>query len=1067
MLQHWKAAAAPLALAVLLAQAGGSHAAAPSASQGVATVREYRSIGGVHLSRLKESPRHPGNPDAVAYATSLEWPAGEGGSLPPTHARNRYGWTISGYLYPPTNGVYTFHLAASDEAEFWLSADENPSRASLLCREPFGNGIRAYLTENRRSRVDVGSPNERLENVSVPVTLSAGRPYWFQALAKEGGGGENLAVTWTSGRLRAVDGQAPIPGEHLSSDNKNSGSISFLQQPAAQSVSEGSSVKLSVEVDGTPGFRYQWKKDNTALTGATNATIVLRARLQDSGDYSVEVSNREGARASAPARLTVTPDTQGPAIGRVNVAGNLNTVLVSFNEALEKSSAEALTNYTINAGITVQSASLSDDGTVVFLKTSPHSPGQELELSVSHVKDTSAAGNLIAAETKFRFKTQIFTRHFATLERFRLNPPPEILDGTLHRGVLDGNPAPVSYATLAQFEAPTGAEGETAARLHAHFIPQTTARYVFYSAASGPAALYLGSDEDPRRAVLIAAEPQWNLDRDWLTRDRRNPEAVENKSAPIALQAGKRYYLALAFREGEGGDGGAITVKREEDPDPRPGSAALRGVQLGTWSDPNGQELEIVKHPTDQILLEGRSATFQVEVRSNSGAIAYQWKLNGVDIPGANAATYATPPLQVSDTGGKYSVEVTIPGVIRVSREATVTVQPDREPPRVASVSALRREATGSHEITVAFDEEINAADGANAVNFSITPGTITRWNHLPRSSATVLAVKGLADDAVFTVSVKNIRDRLGNLLPSAEHAGTNRLTQWAQIGANELRLGESAVAARGSDGFDLYSGGSLFRDAYDEASFVFEKLTGDFDKKVRIQFQDPSSEFARAGLMVREVLNEGQSRQDPGPAFSRFQAVHVHPSRTASGAPASDSFEMLHRAFPGSLSTASAPPTPTTPEESQTWVRLKRVGQEFSMFRSSNGSDWMLLGRQRYPDVFGSIDPSGNPVPAFPETLLMGPFYAPETGTLSETGNLRGIFKAEFRQYSDVIIESAPGPISISTSGNNLRLTWSGPAILQSAPAVDGPWTDVLGAVSPHTVTGDPNSSKFFRLRR
>src|SRR5207247_11456236 len=55
----------------------------------------------------------------------------------------------------------------------------------------------------------------------------------------------------------------------------------------------------------------------------------------------------------------------------------------------------------------------------------------------------------------------------------------------------------------------------------------------------------------PNNKVLIAREPGWNGPRDWIGTDRRNAGAPENRSAPITLQAGSRYYVEALHKEGE------------------------------------------------------------------------------------------------------------------------------------------------------------------------------------------------------------------------------------------------------------------------------------------------------------------------------------------------------------------------------------------------------------------------------------------------------------------------------------------------------------------------------------
>jgi hypothetical protein len=73
--------------------------------------------------------------------------------------------------------------------------------------------------------------------------------------------------------------------------------------------------------------------------------------------------------------------------------------------------------------------------------------------------------------------------------------------------------------------------------------------------------LYLSTDEDPAKKMQIASEPQWNGRREYITGGNQatRGDPPSNISAPIALQAGGRYYLELFFTEGGGGNNGSAT----------------------------------------------------------------------------------------------------------------------------------------------------------------------------------------------------------------------------------------------------------------------------------------------------------------------------------------------------------------------------------------------------------------------------------------------------------------------------------------------------------------------------
>ena len=83
--------------------------------------------------------------------------------------------------------------------------------------------------------------------------------------------------------------------------------------------------------------------------------------------------------------------------------------------------------------------------------------------------------------------------------------------------------------------------------------------------------------------------------------------------------------------------------------------------------------LRVSKQPADQMVLVGKTATFDVEVNNPTGA-TYQWFKNGTAIAGATSSTYTTPATVAADDGAKFKAEVTAGAEMAASREATLTV---------------------------------------------------------------------------------------------------------------------------------------------------------------------------------------------------------------------------------------------------------------------------------------------------------------------------------------------------------------------------------------------------------
>lgn len=87
--------------------------------------------------------------------------------------------------------------------------------------------------------------------------------------------------------------------------------------------------------------------------------------------------------------------------------------------------------------------------------------------------------------------------------------------------------------------------------------------------------------------------------------------------------------------------------------------------------------ITITKQPDDKTVVEGSPLTLSVIATSSDGsALAYQWRKDGVDIAGENAATYTKAVAAETDEGA-YSVQIasSTAGAI-TSVSATVIVSP-------------------------------------------------------------------------------------------------------------------------------------------------------------------------------------------------------------------------------------------------------------------------------------------------------------------------------------------------------------------------------------------------------
>ena len=106
----------------------------------------------------------------------------------------------------------------------------------------------------------------------------------------------------------AANSSDVVFGMSLTANLPTAGPVAITGQPGDRTVEEGESTTFSVLLRGTPPFFFQWWREDAPIPGATNQSFVLPAvSTNDTGHYSLFVSNALGDATSAAAVLTVIP----------------------------------------------------------------------------------------------------------------------------------------------------------------------------------------------------------------------------------------------------------------------------------------------------------------------------------------------------------------------------------------------------------------------------------------------------------------------------------------------------------------------------------------------------------------------------------------------------------------------------------------------------------------------------------------------------------------------------------------------------------------------------------------
>ena len=165
-----------------------------------------------------------------------------------------------------------------------------------------------------------------------------------------------------------------------------------------------------------------------------------------------------------------------------------------------------------------------------------------------------------------------------------------------------------------------------------------------------------------------------------------------------------------------------------------------------------------------------------------------------------------------------------------------------------------------------------------------------------------------------------------------------NPPNHFSTLDVGSPRLSGSSQTVPG--GWDLIAGGRDIWEESDEFHFVFKELSGDFDVAVRVESFKPAHLYSKAGLMIRETLAADS------PHLMFFVFSDNSPRNNNLGA-----YEMQCRAQAGAGCLAVYPAIrPPAPPEfpanyPHSWLRVKRRGNQFSAYVSTDGKIWKLYG--------------------------------------------------------------------------------------------------------------------------
>jgi len=285
-------------------------------------------------------------------------------------------------------------------------------------------------------------------------------------------------------------------------------------------------------------------------------------------------------------------DVTKPVLVSAATSGDFKTVTLTFSESVDAASATALANYKFTPALAVTAASVKKN--VVTLTTAAQTPGAvAYTVTVNNVVDTSK--NAVATDSKASFYSFL-----------------NIKDGVLKFsfwGGISGNPVDNLYQdprwpaspdwTGAVFSfnsrdiLPNDAKEAYGASIEGYLTPSESGNYRFFIYSDDSSQFFISSDDKEANLTQVAEETGCC---NFFT----EPDSPRT-SEPVALTAGKKYFVRMVYKEGGGGDYGQIAWRKEGDATaagklaPIPGKFLSSAVDLP--ADPAGAYTQVSPAP--------------------------------------------------------------------------------------------------------------------------------------------------------------------------------------------------------------------------------------------------------------------------------------------------------------------------------------------------------------------------------------------------------------------------------------------------------------------------------------
>ena len=250
----------------------------------------------------------------------------------PVDVFDQYGVRVRGFICAPQSGNYTFWISSDDKGELWLSTDDNPANKQRIAHVPGWTSTRLW--------------DKYPEQQSAQVYLRAGESYYVEALMKENGGGDNLAVGW---QLPNGNLERPMGGNVLSPwMEPDLEAPSIPQNLLASNIGQnGLTLNWSASTDNraVAGYYLYQNGDDTPIASVSGTSFDVSGLLPGSTHQFAVAAFDEAGNTSAQSQAiqVTTLFDNPPPCETINFS---NTVVSGFGGGQDQGTFEVQENGT-------------------------------------------------------------------------------------------------------------------------------------------------------------------------------------------------------------------------------------------------------------------------------------------------------------------------------------------------------------------------------------------------------------------------------------------------------------------------------------------------------------------------------------------------------------------------------------------------------------------------------------------------------------------------------------------------------------------------------------------------